>query len=423
MSKSLSWEIPRVAGESKVEVLIYDGSARVTYSSVASLRGFENLVIGRKVSEVPAIASRICGVCSHPHFWAASLAVEQIAGVEASEDTIRLRDVCNKLSFIQNHVIHLGVLALPDYLSREASEQLAKKSLEINTYLNKVIKLVCGRLTSPNNYSMGRFLSDVSRRVLMSALELLKSVRPHLEGFTERVLDVELPNSRDPSPRYVALSGSTKSTVPRGQPYSLNTPTGRFATTLENYRELFNELHVEYSSSKKCLFLGYPFYVGARARLLSALEYNELDGETRGVVASFEKKLKENPYSNIYAKAIESKLMFDSIVQDVSELSSRDLELQPATTRGASAGLGVVEAPRGLLIHYYEVDKDLKVVKADIATPTVMNTEHVELSATSIAKELLAEGASDSTIQKYVEALVRAYDPCIPCAVHVVKVR
>ncbi|MEM4622325.1 MAG: nickel-dependent hydrogenase large subunit, partial [Sulfolobales archaeon] len=115
--------------------------------------------------------------------------------------------------------------------------------------------------------------------------------------------------------------------------------------------------------------------------------------------------------------------MFDSIVQDISELSSRDLELQPATTRGASAGLGVVEAPRGLLIHYYEVDKDLKVVKADIATPTVMNTEHVELSATSIAKELLAEGASDPTIQKYVEALVRAYDPCIPCAVHVVKVR
>lgn len=424
MGRLLGWEVGRVAGESRVEVLLDGDSVRVTYSSVSSLRGFERLALGRRVGDLPLIASRICGVCSHPHFWAAALAAEQVAGVEASEDTRVLRDVCNKLSLVQNHVIHLGVLALPDHLSREDSERVSRKALELSGHLVRAMRNLCGRLTSPSCYSMGRFLLDIDRRVLSSTAELLKSSLTALDELVARVLDVGLPDTADPAPRYAALSGSTRVTVPSGRQYRVDTPAGRFSVAPENYRELFGELHAEYSSSRKCLFMGSPFYVGPRARLLAAIRSGDLDGEVKDYAVGLERALEENPFSNIYAKAIESKMALSSAIRDLRELSSRDLRLTPSVvSKGEPAGLGIVEAPRGLLIHYYEVDREGRVVGADIVTPTVMNAEHIELSSTAMVKRLLSEGAGDAAVQRLVESLVRSYDPCIPCAVHVVRLR
>lgn len=424
LSKPLSWEVSRVAGESRVEVLLDEGSARVMYSSLLSLRGFERLVFGRRICDVPFIASRICGVCSHPHFWAATLAVEQIAGIEVSEDTAILRDVCNKLGILQNHAIQLGVLAAPDYLTREDSERLSKIALELNSYLSRAIKLVCGRLTSPNNYSHGKFLSDANPRVLSAATELLKHSRSYLEDLTERVLEIELPELKDPAPNYAALRGSMRISVPRSQWYYLDTQGESICVTSRNYRELFEEIHNEYSGSKKCLLMGSPFHVGPRARLLSVLKNGGLSSEDRISIASYEKLLEENPYSNLKAKALELRIVMDSLIHEMSELSSRGLRLQPTlSSKGSPVGLGVVEAPRGLLIHYYEVSEDLRVARADIITPTVMNTEHIELAATALVRRLLEDGADDLMMRKLVESLVRAYDPCIPCAVHVIRRR
>lgn len=427
MSGVMSSELSRVAGESKLEIVLEGGTARVTYSSLLSLRGFERLVVGRKASDVPFIASRICGVCSHAHFWASALAVEQASGVEVSEDTMMLRNVCNNLQLLQNHLVHLGVLALPDYVSRELSEPLAMEVLRLNSHLYKAMELVCGRLTAPNSYIPGGFCADIAPRVVASALEVLKASGRLLEGFTARVLEVELPELEDPAPNYAALLEHPGVTVPRGQPYCLSTSheeAGRVCVTPESYGELFAEPHPGDAGSKKCLFMGRPFYVGARARLLGALRKGELDSFFKKVVAGYEGVLRRNPYSNLYAKALESLVIFDSVLRSLGEMSSRELKLRPVATSGSSrAGLGVVEAPRGLLIHYYEVDKDRRIVKADIITPTNMNAKHIELAAAALAEKLLREGAGEQAVLRRVEALVRAYDPCIPCAVHVVRKR
>ncbi|MCX8184768.1 MAG: nickel-dependent hydrogenase large subunit [Sulfolobales archaeon] len=386
------------------------------------MRGFESLVIGRDIGEVPLIASRICGVCSHPHFWAAAIAAEQIAGVETSKDIAELRDICNKLGLVQNHVIHLGVLAAPDHIGKNELDYITKITLEINSYVTKAIRLICGRLTSPNNYFMGRFFTYINSRVLKSAVELLRASKPLLEDLTAKILDIKLPEIADPAPFYAALTESVKTTIPRSPPYYLDTPNGNVYVTSDNYREVFKERRTDYSNSRKCLFIDEVFHVGSRARLLSTLKNGGLDSSEREYVVRYAGVLKENPYSNIYAKALESRIVLDSLIQSIDELSHRELKLEPVlTNKVASAGLGVVEAPRGLLIHYYEVSRDRRVTRADIVTPTVMNTEHIELSATALVRKLITDSASEEAIRKLVESLVRAYDPCIPCAVHIVR--
>lgn len=408
----ISREVSRVAGESTLEVVVEGGSARATYSSTLSLRNFERLVKGRRCSEVPYIASRICGVCSHAHFWASSLALEQALGIEVGEDLATIRDVCNRLQLIQNHVVHLGLLVLPDYVGREGFEEYARVALAANSPLLKALNTLCGRLTNPVGYSLGKLLAPIEARHLKTAANYLREARSYVAKLSKATLELELPELEDPAPNYVALSQVNAITVPAGGPYYLTTPRGTVELTEANYRSVIQEVHVEYSSSRKCLLMGEPFFVGARARLLATQS---------DIPAKVSKSLSTNPFSNIYAQAAEALATVDWAIETLEELSSRQLRLgssNPGVPGGS--GLGVVEVPRGLLVHYYRVNADARIKEADIVTPTVMNTYHMELSAATLARSLASRGLSEGEVGKYVEALVRAYDPCIPCAVHVI---
>jgi coenzyme F420-reducing hydrogenase alpha subunit len=407
----ISREVSRVAGESTLEVVVEGGRARASYSSVLSLRNFEALTRGRRPSEVPYIASRICGVCSHVHFWASSLALEQALGIEVGEDLAAIRDVCNRLQLVQNHVVHLGLLVLPDYVSRERFEEHARLTLATNSYLLKALNTLCGRLTNPVGYSLGRLLTPVEPRHLKAAADYLREARTYVAKLSEAVLGLELPELEDPAPSYVALSQAAAVTVPTGGPYSLTTPRGTVELSEDNYRSVLHEVHAEYSNSRKCVLMGEPFFVGARARLLA----------TRGdLPVGILRTLATNPFSNNYAQAVEALAAVDLLVEVLGELSSRALRLGSSSGTPRGSGLGVVEAPRGLLVHYYRVGRDGRVEEADIVTPTVMNTYHLELSAATLARDLARRGLGEGEVARCVEALVRAYDPCIPCAVHVV---
>jgi len=325
----ISREVSRVAGESALEVVVEGGSARATYSSTLSLRNFERLVKGRRCSEVPYIASRICGVCSHAHFWASSLALEQALGIEVGEDLATIRDVCNRLQLIQNHVVHLGLLVLPDYVGRERFEGYARVTLVANSPLLKALNTLCGRLTNPVGYSLGKLLAPVEARHLKTAANYLREARSYVAELSNAILELELPELEDPAPNYVALSQASTVTVPAGGPYYLTTPRGTVELAEDNYRSVIQEVHVEYSTSRKCLLMGEPFFVGARARLLATRS---------GVPAKVSKSLANNPFSNIYAQATEALATVDWAIETLEELSSRQLKL-------GSSSPGVLGAP------------------------------------------------------------------------------
>lgn len=415
-------EIPRIFGDSELAVYIDDGSVKVDYRSLKSLRFFELLVKGKKYYEVPHIMARICGACSQAHFWASVLAIELALDIDVSEDTAKLRDACNKIGLIQNHVIHLAFMALPDYLND--TSELAKLAITLTSRLNRALELIGGRLINPNIYKPGGFTDAVTCHKVRKALEVLKTTRSDLSRFTNFVLQVKIPQLDDPSPNYLTLSRAPKETVPNDKKYTIVTQSGTLLE-LKDYREVFKEVEVDNSTSRKCLYRGQVFYVGARARILNLVRNLKVD-PFHGALPEILRLLESNPFANIYAKAVESNIILDELIDDLEELSLRRLRLvnQSSIKLNKGVGLGIVEAPRGLLVHYYRLDNELQVVETDVITPTVMNTLHIEKSSESLVGHLLESGITDvDTIRRYVESLIRAYDPCIVCAVHVIRRR
>ena len=113
--------IARIEGHGNVHVVIENDEVKTVQMEVVEpARLFESMVRGRIFSEVPYIASRICGICSASHTVTDLLAIERIFGVEVSDRTNALRELLVYGSYLQNHGTHLFVLAAPDFLGQKS---------------------------------------------------------------------------------------------------------------------------------------------------------------------------------------------------------------------------------------------------------------------------------------------------------------
>jgi sulfhydrogenase subunit alpha len=131
---------------------------------------------------------------------------------------------------------------------------------------------------------------------------------------------------------------------------------------------------------------------------------------------------KKNPLYHNAAQALEILYCFERIPGLVEEILKipENPPIVPYKAKNGK-GTGLVEAPRGLLIHHYEITDSL-VSDVDIITPTAQNAEEIERYCYLAAQKLLEEGQEEK-IRDRLDLVVRAFDPCISCSVHMVEVK
>jgi len=91
--------------------------------------------------------------------------------------------------------------------------------------------------------------------------------------------------------------------------------------------------------------------------------------------------------------------------------------MAPVTPR-AGEGVGAVEAPRGILYHYYKYDEKGRITKADCVIPTTQNNANIHHDMHDLVEQFAVQGMTDDKLELLCSMLVRAYDPCISCSVH-----
>ena len=415
-------EVDRVFGHLELEVLKDDGEVKAFFKVTHGARFIELTVNGRLYWEVPYIASRICGACSIAHYVASIRAVEHALGLDAGEWIEDFRDAVNMVQIAQNHLVHLAFLALPDYVGvqglgdlKSRARRLVVNSMKLNTTCLKVIRLIAGRIVNPNTLGVGGLLRRPFKGPLLKAADYLREC----EGLAREVVDealtlLKVPELKDLANNCVAV-----------KPRKIYLTTGDEILTSaglsfkpSNYREHLEEVQPEYSNSKAVALNGAPVHVGARARYellrnyLRDLNVPEVD--------------LSNPFSNLIIKAAEIPYCITAAREILEDLARRttDTIVDPLRDGGEGEGVGVVEAPRGLLIHHYIVSGK-RIMNANIITPTEINARHIEVSAKALTESLISNGQplNAGELQRKLTMLVRAYDPCLPCAVHVSVVR
>ena len=190
-----------------------------------------------------------------------------------------------------------------------------------------------------------------------------------------------------------------------------------------DYRKLTNERCVGHSHAKRSAYDGRSYMVGALPRL--TLNGGKIGGVARKAWEALGFTVPStNIVMNNIAQAVEMVYSVEHALHLLDELLDGGIAQEPPAPYRvhASAGAAATEVPRGTLFYSYEIDAQGRIAAADVITPTAQNLNNTEDQMRAAVRQGLAAGASDSTIEQRLAIVARAYDPCISCSVHVVRI-
>ena len=427
MSKEIVVEhLARVEGHGGIEVTVEGEKVKdVKMRIFEGPRFFEAIIESVKYDKVPDIMRRICAICTAAHSLASIRTIEKAFNVEVTPQTMLLRDLLIHGEMIESHGLHVFMLALPDYLGYpDAIRMVDKYAKEVKAALqlkkagNMVHITLSGREVHGMNERVGGFSTIPKEEDLLKIRKAMEGSKATAELAVKLFASLDVPNFAHSDNILMALDPGKKFGYIGDHVLISNGERRR----VEEYRELTNEKAVKHSHAKHSSYKNFPFMVGALPRVL--LCKDKLYGRAKELFKEHEDKLDQrNSLNNNLAQAIELVHCVDRCVEDVDTLLSNGLEkeeLVKIEPRESSA-VGAVEAPRGILYHDYSLDESGCITKANVITPTAMNCANIEKDFRVAVGRLLAERKEN--LEAPLELIARAYDPCISCSAHLIKVK
>lgn len=412
--------VARIEGHGNISVNVENGVVHdIRMDIVEPARFFESMVVGRRFDEAPLITSRICGICSPNHAVTSIKAIEAALGVEVSERTKLLRKLLVYGSFLQNHATHLYVFAAPDFVGLPSVFPLAAthpdivaRALKIKKLGNELCNLVGGRSVHPVTAVIGGFTVEPDPRRLEAFREMLLGIAGDALATVELFASFEVP-AFDTAGEMLALSSTDDYAIYEGDITALDAGWKR---PVAEYSEVISESIVGHSNAKHTAVAGQPIIVGALPRLNINAAALSAAGRTALGTAGLTLPSR-NPFHTHLAQAVELVDAAERCAGYIERLLQMGGSSAPVAFQiRAGEGTGATEAPRGTLYHGYGVDDDGFITRGDVITPTAQNLANLDADMRAFAPTV-ADRPRDEFVL-LIEELVRAYDPCLSCAVH-----
>ena len=418
--------LTRVEGHGNIVLDVKNGEIqKCVWEVVEAPRFFEAIVRGRKWDEMQTITSRICGICSISHSLVSLKATEAAFGITPSEQTLLLRRLLDHGENLQSHILHACYLVLPDLLGVGSVFPLIDTHTDavltvarVHRLANELCDLVGGRTTHPVSVAVNGFTS------LPGPKELEKFRKRCEEGIKDmQVLADVVASVADKIPaferetEYLALTSDEGYALYDGDIASSDAGT----VPTDRYLEFVHEYVVKQSTAKHSKNVRDSYMVGALARF--NINHEQLTDGAKKVAEQLGLKAPcHNPYMISVAQLVECVHSIEESIKLIDILLDRGLEPEPLEVKvKAGKGVAAIEAPRGLLIHDYEYDKNGVCVAANCVIPTNQNHGNIQQDMEALAPTILDK--QEKEIELLLEMLVRAYDPCISCSAHLLRVR
>ncbi|MEW6058595.1 MAG: Ni/Fe hydrogenase subunit alpha [Actinomycetota bacterium] len=414
--------IARVEGEGALHLTVSDDEITdLRLEIYEPPRFFEAFLAGRHFSEVPDIVARICGICSVAYQMSASHGLERLFEIQVPQGTRELRRLLYCAEWIESHVLHVFLLAAPDFLGFDnaidmatAAPDVVKAALKMKRIGNDLKVAIGGREMHAVSAHVGGFSKTPRRRDLEELLPRLEWALGEMPGIADLVAGFQSPVLTRPA-EMVSLVHPDEYPMNEG---SLGSTSGRSFDAL-TFEDVTHEVHVEHSNALHSLMSdkGTPYFVGPLARVnLNAERLTPVAQEClqrTGLSVP-----QADPFFSVAARVVEIAVAFEEairLIRDYEPPEPPTAKVRPRAGRAA----WVTEAPRGILYHRYDVDDDGRILEAKIVPPTSQNLRHMEEDLRLFVPGAL--DASDEDLTRMCEMVVRNYDPCISCATHFLR--
>jgi len=414
-------EVPvltRVEGEGALELSIKGGVIDKLHLRIFEPpRLFEKLLEGRPYSDVVDIVARICGICPVAYQMSAVHALEAIFDVDPGPWVRDMRRLMYCGEWMESHALHIHLLAAPDFLGcgdvialADSYPDQVRRGLRLQSLGNRLIRLLGGRSVHPVGVCVGGFYHAPAAQAVAELLKDFQTALPDAAELVRWTATLPLPSEQQDF-NSVALRHDSEYPMNQGRLVSAS----GLDIDIALYQQHFKETQFPYSSALHSYLNGKPYLVGPLARM--NLSHDRLPLEVKQLLAecniSFPSR---NMFQSIVARAGE---IYYAMLEAIRIMRNYALPDLPRTSVNVKAGTGYgcTEAPRGLLWHRYQLDRDGNVSSAVIVPPTSQNQARIEQDLTSSLHNVgLDQG--EAQLRQHCERVIRNYDPCISCSTH-----
>jgi len=442
--------VTRVEGHGKVTIYLDEqGHVEDARFHVTQFRGFEKFCEGRPFTEMPSLTERICGICPVSHSIASAKTCDAILGVRVPDTAVKLRRLLNCGQYVQSHALSFFHLSLPDLLLgmdadpvtrnilgvMESNPTVAMDGIRLRKIGQQIIEAFAGKRIHPAWVVPGGVnepLTEESRNIIISQLPAaLEIVQRTLTWFKST-----LENHREEIRTFANFPTMFMGLVNENGNLEHFDGKLRFIDYKGNivedgidparYQEYIGESVETWSYLKSPYFkpLGYPegiYRVGPAARLnvcsgcgtpLADQEWAEFRSLERGPVMS--------SFHNHYARLVEILYCLETLEELLNDPDIVNPHVRAFAQPNYREGVGVMEAPRGTLIHHYKVDGEGLVTWVNLIVATGHNNLAINRGVLQVAKRYINGNKIPNGATNRVEAVIRAFDPCLSCSTHAV---
>jgi sulfhydrogenase subunit alpha len=417
-------EVTKIEGAASLTVKVRDGKVEQCEFAITEYKRFYTQAMrGKPYKALPQLLMRICGTCSNAHLLASIESCEKALGYEITEQSKIMKQLTVSGLLIRDHALHLYLFSMPDLYGKdnflafddedEEQHQHLHDAFAIKAAGNYLAEIIAGRSVHAINPVIGGFLKVPTQEEVDEAIRSILEIRPAVLRCIETFAKCDWKFDRKTN--YMALVSD-----PYGYLEGEIKDDDGAVIPESRYREHLERVVLPFSQASGYTYKGESYLVGSLARL--NLSKDTLHPSTKKDVA---KALERFPSTNIFdnnlAQAIEILNAMD-VAEDLLRKTEFKVEKPVEPTKEEGVGVGVVEAPRGTLYHRVKINKEGIVEEGTIVVPTGQNQMNIEQDLGTLAENMLAEGKEKDEIQFEMEKLIRAYDPCMSCAAHFLKV-
>lgn len=461
MSKRITIDpITRLEGHGKIEIFLDDkGDVDRAFLQIPELRGFEKFAVGRSAEEMPRITPRICGVCPTAHHMASTKTVDAVWHVDPPPTAKMVRELIYNTFQFEDHTLHFFFLGGPDFVvgpTAPAAERnilgvigkvgleiggevikIRRLSREIINYLGgKIIHPICGL---PGGVSKGldeehrvEFLGWAKQAVDFAqfALKIFDDVVLKNKEYVDVVvgdayqLKTYYMGQVTPDNKVDFYDGDIRVVDPEGKEFARFKP--------HDYLDHISE-HVEPWSYIKFPFLkkvGWKGFTEGQDsgvyRVAPLARLNVSDGMQTPLAQEHYDRMFEtlggkpshHTLAFHWARLIEALQATEKMVQLLEDKDITNPHIRNIPTEKPDEGVGIVEAPRGTLIHHYKTDERGLITEANLIVATVNNAAAIDMSIEKAAKAFIKGGKVNDGLLNMAEMAFRPYDPCHACGTH-----
>ncbi len=441
--------ITRIEGHGKITVHLDEkGDVNEARFHVTQFRGFEHFCKGRDFREMPVITPRICGICPVSHHLASAKACDALLGVEITPTAHKLRELMHAGQFIQSHALSFFHLSSPDLLFGFDADpavrnvvgvirkypDLAVKGVLLRKFGQEIIQVLGGKKVHPWHSIPG----GVNRSLKAQEVDAIRSQVPQMKAAVKDAIALVrgyLEENAEKASTFATLETAYMGLVQDGflEIYDgdirLKGPRGRIIDEFPDWAYLdFIGEHVEPWSYLKFPFykpMGFPhgsYRVGPLGRVNACDDIStpEASDELARFREGAEDGLVHKTLYYHYARLIETLYGVERVEELMEDPDIMGSDLRVTSTELYPEGIGVIEAPRGTLIHHYQVDENGVLTGVNLIVATGHNNHAMNRGVDMVARENIHGGEPSEGILNSMEHVIRCYDPCLSCSTHAV---